>query len=244
MHFFIDPSDLTGNTLRLSEALRHHWLDVLRLKTGDHLSIVVGKEKILHVRIMLLNSELMSFDVLKDEVLVGRQGPRLVLIQSYPKGDKMADILNACTQLGVSEVIPILSSRTVVRIPDAMKRKKESRLRRILMSAAEQSESPFLPMLHPIQSFNQFVEAFSLKKNEQALVPWEEERQLSLKQALTMKAVPQVYYFFIGPEGGLSSEEVFRLSQIGFQSVSLGKSILRVEIAAVTAVSQLQFFLS
>ena len=166
----------------------------------------------------------------------------LTLYQAMLKAEKFEMVLQKGTELGVSVFVPYYCDRSV-RKPGTEK-SGEARLKRwrkIITEAAEQSGRSRLPVLSEPVSFSDAcnrVEGF-------ALIPWEEEVQTGLKQALAQRADSQqqldTVSVFIGPEGGFTPDEVSLAREQGILPVTLGKRILRAETAGIAAVTAIMY---
>ena len=171
------------------------------------------------------------------------------LVQSLPKGDKIGDIIQSCTELGVSRITPVISERSI-SLPDAGSAvRKQERWQTIAESAATQSRQLRCPVVDPIVSLAswQLPGAY-----DAAWVCWEEtEVVLSLRAALEglrpqragceTAGTPFRVLILIGPESGLSEGEVAVLKSKGLSPVSLGQTILRVEHAGFYACAQIRY---
>ena len=167
---------------------------------------------------------------------------RLTLYQSVLKAEKFEMVLQKGTELGVSAFVPFYCDRSVPK--SGAKQGGEAKLerwRKIITEAAEQSGRSRLPALAEPADFRD-----ACKRVEGlALVPWEEEEQTGLKQALARsKAGGQsldAVSILIGPEGGFTSEEVDLAREMGILPVTLGKRILRAETAGIAAVTAIMY---
>lgn len=165
--------------------------------------------------------------VLKDSREIGL---RLVLFQALPKGAKMELILQKAVELGVSEVVPVHTLRSVSTGDRA------GRWGRIAHQAAMQCRRDFIPI---IQNIHNIAEAIKYAESlELSLVAYEEERANTISQNLR-KA--QSIGIFIGPEGGFDLSEIEILSSANVNAVSLGRRILRTETAAIAALTAVLF---
>lgn len=171
------------------------------------------------------------------------------LVQSLPKGDKIGEIIQSCTELGVSRITPVISERSI-SIPDAgSAARKQERWQTIAESAATQSRQRRCPPVDAIVPLNDWQPDgdYDVK-----LVCWEEaDLKASLKSILTGFA-PQIdamakskqtlrVLILIGPESGLAESEVVVLQKKGLTPVSLGETILRVEHAGFCACAQIRY---
>lgn len=173
---------------------------------------------------------------------VGDTEPRtpVTLFQGIPKGDKMDLIIQKNVELGVTRIVPVIMERTVVKFSDPRdKSKKTERWNRISMEAAKQCGRLSVPVVHPPVSMK---EALDLVPGEALrLVPYENEQELRLKAVLRGAKEPSAVAFFIGPEGGISGDEIDALMAADFRPVSLGKRILRTETAGFAVLAAIRY---
>ncbi len=169
-----------------------------------------------------------------------RESPlRVTLAQALGKGDKMDWVVEKATELGVAQIAPFVSSRTVPRLDEAGSEKRRARWQKIALSAAKQSGRTKVPEIIELADFSTLVRhawPCALK-----LLCWEGESQLNLTQLHRETPGVESLLLVIGPEGGLSPDEVAEATRNGFKSVGLGKRILRTETAALAALSLAQF---
>jgi 16S rRNA (uracil1498-N3)-methyltransferase len=232
MHRFFTPTEqfpaITG-----SDA--HQIRDVLRLKPGDRLELLTGDGLVHEAKISHLAKERIDCEILSSSPTDSEPKIRITLAQGLPKGRKMDLIVEKCVELGVSQIIPLLTERTVA------KEAKLERWRKIAKEAAEQSKRAMVPEIKEIIKFNDLLklkDQFSL-----ALIPWELEQDCSLKKLFTDNRITgySSILIVIGPEGGFSQAEVAAAVQAGFVPVSLGKRILRTETAGLAALAAINY---
>jgi 16S rRNA (uracil1498-N3)-methyltransferase len=138
--------------------------------------------------------------------------------------------IQKATELGVTQITPIVSERCEVRLNDERADKRLAHWRQIAISACEQCGRSVLPVIHPPMSLRDWL-------------PVEADLKLVLHPVaapLTSHARPQTLAFLIGPEGGLSESEVEQAANQGFQPARLGPRVLRTETAPVVALSVAQ----
>ena len=165
----------------------------------------------------------------------------VVLYQGMPKGDKLELIIQKCTELGVSAVIPVETSRSVVHLDNSKAGKKLERWQKIAQEASQQSKRVQVPTVGPYYNWKQFLNHLS-QQNGLTIVFWEDEQTQSLKALLRSQAEkPQRINLVVGPEGGLSEDEVEQLRALGAVSASLGKRILRTETAGMAGISMVMY---
>ena len=166
------------------------------------------------------------------------EGEPSVEITLYPaiiKGDKFEYVLQKGTELGVSTFIPIVCERS---IPNARRwgKGRYERWRAIAREAAEQSGRGRVPRIEAAVRFGEACE----KHVGAGVVPWEMEKSYGLRQALGQVKERRIG-IFIGPEGGLTSDEVGLATANGIRPVTLGRRILRAETASVAAVAAIMY---
>jgi 16S rRNA (uracil1498-N3)-methyltransferase len=149
------------------------------------------------------------------------------------KGDRMDWIIQKATELGVTEISPIFTGRTEVKLSGSRLDKKLSHWQQIAISACEQSQRNRVPSINPILSFDAWLE---LKHNGLKLL-MNHLGDLGLSE---MSPKDQHIVLLVGPEGGLSENEICVAEASGYTSVSMGPRILRTETAPVAALSILQ----
>jgi len=209
-----------------------HHLRVARVVPGEEVEVFDGRGR---AWAAWLESEDDGGALLRlGEERPGATGRTVVLIQGLPKGDKLDWVLQKATELGVSAVWPVLTERSVARPkPDALGA-RHARWQRIVEEAARQSgraEVPEVAMLRPLEHAVR-----SLVRGMQLLVLDEEERGRRLGASAGDGAVALV----VGPEGGLTREEVAGLRASGGLPVSLGPMVLRTETAGLAALAVLR----
>ncbi|MCG0274761.1 MAG: 16S rRNA (uracil(1498)-N(3))-methyltransferase [Thermosediminibacteraceae bacterium] len=236
--FFVCGKINPGDVVEISGEDAHHITKVLRMAKGEFLNLSNGVDSIGKGQILELIPESCKIKVkVIEKTNFEPKRPRITLFQGVPKGQKFDFILQKNTELGVAEFVPVITERTVVEIDDKKSKKKVERWQKIVKEAAKQCCRPDLPVVHEPVDFDECIKL--LKKYPLVLVPWEEEREVFLKQILsTVSADLKDIAVLIGPEGGLSKEEIEKVKKSGAITVSLGPRILRTETAgfAVTTI--------
>lgn len=238
--FFIDEHAICENKAVVSGNLFCHMVRVLRLKIGTRvlLSDGIGRR---HVGVIdSIGKE--NLVILLEESTVEHErphGPLVTLYQGLPKGSKMEFILQKCTELGVDSLVPFVASRSIAQLPQDRGTERLGRWRRIVAEAARQSNRPTIPELRPVMDFSELLASADQTVR---LLLWEEEKSNRLKSVLGSLPLPETVAVMVGPEGGLSKDEVAAATQAGFIPVTLGSRILRTETAGIALLAVLQFF--
>lgn len=219
------------------EELRH--LRVARIRPSEHIALIQPDGVVIEV----------EFHETIEDGVVGRivsvipevPTPRVTLYCGVSKGDRMDLSIRLATELGVPCIVPFLSSRTIVRFEDASKAQSKSlRWTKVALAAAKQSSRTSAPVIEEPLPFSDVVRRVSA--HDLVLVAWEEQERGSLRdhvsRALAVSGKAPIELdaaIIVGPEGGLSSEEVDALSDAGAYPITLGTTILRSETACAVA---------
>lgn len=235
--FFIKNEQVSKDILYIEGEDVKHIRDVLRLRTGDKIEAVC--EEFIYIgKILQIEKNLVTVKIA--EIFKGNGEPsfNIILYQGIPKGEKMDFIIQKCTELGVKEFFPLLTERTVVKVKDKNKEKsKITRWTKIAKEAAQQSKRDLFPKIDDIISFDDMIE---LIKGENIIVPYEEEKNNRIRDAIKSIKNGRVN-LIIGPEGGFAQKEIETLRGIGANTVTLGPRILRTETAGIVAASILLY---
>ena len=215
----------------LSQEEASHALKVLRLREGDECQALMEGEIYAAV---LEKTEPEVILQLGEKLPSPEAQVKVTLYQGLPKGDKMEFITQKCTEGGVYAITPVLFSRCVVKWEKKDNEKKLPRWQRIAQEAGKQSGRAITPEIHAPLTLKELCG--EIKKHELALVPWEEEKGNGIRKNWQgQKDVAIV----IGPEGGMSEEEIALLKEAGAVPVTLGPRILRTETAGMAALFSL-----
>jgi|LSQX01.2.fsa_nt_gb 16S rRNA (uracil1498-N3)-methyltransferase len=238
--FYVDKSKIQGEWVRITGEDVKHITKVLRLSPGDPVVICDGDNT---------DYEGVIERTGKDEIKVrlgnaSRSGTEaameMVLYQAIAKGTKMELIIQKGTELGVAAFVPVITSRTVVRLEGRNDTpKKLQRWQRIAMEASKQSGRGRIPDVRSPMDFDQALEemtGYSL-----ALLPHAGEG------GLTIDAIPggvgdyADIAVMVGPEGGFSDDEIKRARDRGIEIVSMGPRTLRTETAGMVIAAILMY---
>ena len=242
MHrFFVSPTAFNGQLVTLTGDQAHQVRRVLRMRLGDRITVLDNRGWAYESILVAVGDDSVKFQVVRRWASAGEPRTHITLLQAVLKGDRFGWALQKGTEIGVSQFVPLICERNVVKDLDAVEQKR-ARWERIIREAAEQSGRARLPQLAPAQLFPQAIQPDPMPSDPSAasplrLIPWEDEPTLRLKEALAgcnfaRGARIQV---FVGPEGGFTEEEVHLARRYGVKPVSLGPRILRAETAGVVA---------
>ncbi len=241
MHrFFVEPSQIEGNYIHITGKDVNHIKNVLRMKQGEEILISDGDKQEYTCYIEQLEAEEVLAHVIYVEEAGFELSSKIYLFQGLPKSDKMELIIQKAVELGVWEVIPVATSRAVVKLDEKKAAKKVARWQQIAESAAKQSKRMRIPKVHPVCSFQEALEY--AKQCHVKMIPYELARGMKATRQLIDSIEPgQSIAIFIGPEGGFSEAEVEGAISHDIQPITLGKRILRTETAGLAVLSILMF---
>ena len=208
-----------------------HLTKVLRAKAGDEIIVcdMAGTDYV--CSITQLDKSCVTAEILSSAPCEAEPKSKITLYQSLPKGDKMELIVQKAVELGVCEIVPVITKRCVSRPDSAALKKKTDRWQKIAAEAAKQSGRGIIPQVKEAVSYQQ---ALQMAGDCPRKILFYEQATVPLKGLLANPAQTAV---FIGPEGGYEEEEVAWAKEAGVNICTLGKRILRCETAPMAALA-------
>ena len=240
-HFFVSPEDIKGNKVLIRGAEARHIVTVLRKKKGDEIDIFDGYGNEFKARILEIDRSgefpRIRAGIIAQKSMQTEPKLKIILFQSIPKGNRLNFIIQKSTEIGVSEIVPIVTERTIVRLDSKRSKERVLRWQKIAQEAAKQSRRNWIPSVGPVLDFSQALNEFSERKPGMGIIAWEAEEKNRLREVLRGRLGRGIsdltLAIFIGPEGGFTPEEVERARSVGLVPVSLGSRILRTETAGL-----------
>ncbi len=237
--FYVSPSNIKENNIYFSGEQVNYIKKVLRLKEGAEVAVTDGLGQTYLCRLLSFFPEEGHGEIIA--LLQEEKEPktRVVLYQGIAKGDKMDQVVQKSVELGVTEIVPLITHRCVVKLEGSKGESKRQRWQKIAQGALEQSGRNILPIVRSPLVFEQAIEK-DVKKDEEntlTLFPWEEAEGNTLRSVLNTFSSPHTVRIFIGPEGGFTSEEAQLAQDEGAKQVTLGPRILRTETAGPTVLA-------
>ena len=237
--FFLSSGIPENGFFQISGDDAKHISFSLRMRRGEHLTVCDGEGMDYDCEITAMDGQIVTLAILSSCPTVTEPPVKLRLYQSVPKGDKFEYIVQKAVELGVSEIIPVYSSRCIVK-PDAKSEEKRIlRLGRIAEEAAKQCGRGIIPRVLPHMRYTDAVKSCG----ENAFICYEDEKSFSLKAYLQdfSQKERNSLSFFVGPEGGYAADEVMLAAEHGIPSVKLGPRILRSETASGFVLSSITY---
>jgi len=225
MNLFYAPELDQQTHYQLTEEESTHCIKVLRMKIGDTLTLTNGNGVFLTGKVVVDHPKHCTLEIIERRLVDSPRSYRLHLAVAPTKNMTRYEwFLEKATELGIDRITPLIchhSERVHLR---------HDRLERIIIAAAKQSLSAYVPHLDEPISFNAFMD--SCRAQQMFIAYVDENHQLDLKHAVNPG---QDVVILIGPEGDFSPKEIELALKTGYQPVSLGKSRLRTETAALAA---------
>ncbi len=234
MHrLLVETKSLSSSRPLLSAEARRH-LKVVRLKQGEQVELFDGKGR---WRVYTMAGDGLSPT---GEICEACRGRGLVLFACVTKGSRWDWTIEKATELGVTRIVPVISDRTIVRIPQAERESKRARWARIAEDAARQSDAKWLPEVMAAVDFAEAAKmAAALDCYVGALSQERPQDLLSALEAGRASRSDRTLAVFVGPEGDFTPEELASLLKVA-TPVSFGDTILRAETAAIYGVGVLK----
>ncbi|MCS2148329.1 16S rRNA (uracil(1498)-N(3))-methyltransferase [Scandinavium manionii] len=222
-----------GSQIALSEDAANHVGRVLRMGAGQAIQLFDGSNQVFEAEIIQADKKSVRVNVLSGET-DDRESPlHIHLGQVMSRGEKMEFTIQKSIELGVSLITPLFSERCGVKLDAERLNKKLQQWQKIAIAACEQSGRNVVPEIRPAMTLEQWCaeEESGLKLN------------LHPRASASINTLPQPVErvrLLIGPEGGLSADEIAMTARYAFTDILLGPRVLRTETTALTAITALQ----
>ena len=219
---------------QLSEEESHHASRVLRLKSNDLITIIDGQGKSAIGEIIVITKKEVHFKII-EAIFEANVSPQIhIAIAPTKSNDRFEYFLEKATELGVSEITPLHCSNS------ERKSIKIDRFEKIVMSATKQSGNLYLPKVHNLKTFNDFISALDVETIYYIAHCEDDLKKTELKNVLLLA---KKVCILIGPEGDFTNEEINLAKENNIKPVSLGKTRLRTETAGVIACHTIKLIL-
>lgn len=232
--FFTEQAD--DKEIVLTGENAHHIGRSLRMRPGEEVT-VCAEGKDYRCEILRITEAEVFLQPLEITPCAAEPTVQVTLYQALPKADKLSEIVQKCTELGIVRIVPVLTSRCVARSSASDFGKKRQRLQKIALSAAKQSGRGIIPEVGGLLTWKEALSA--MQQEDVSVMLYEEEGGVRFGEVKLAGA--ERIGLFIGSEGGISEEEAREAEAAGLHRVWLGKRILRCETAPTAALSILMY---
>ena len=231
--FYVDFALSPDSVVELPDNVVRH-LNVLRVKNTEEIVLFNGNGKSYPALPEVLEKRRASVRILREEATDNESPLNITLVQAVSAAERMDFTLQKSVELGVTEIRPVISERCVVRLSGERAEKRVARWQEIVVSACEQSGRNIVPKVLPLTTYAQALQQLP-QETTKLLMSLNRAQKLSDVQPQSGKVV-----FMVGPEGGWTEQEEQQAFDAGFQSVTLGKRVLRTETASLAAIAAMQ----
>jgi len=229
---WVPSAELDGPSVTLQGEEHRYLVRVLRVQSGDTVDLFDGRGVEVGATVTRVGPRDLALALGERRRMPLPDAPPVTLLQGLPRGERMDLIVQKATELGAARVVPVRTSRSATG-----QQARLDRWERIAREAARQCGRPELLEIAPLLSLAEALDG--LAAGGARVVPWEEAPSAPALQAL-VPARPTAVAVLIGPEGGLTREEVAQATGAGFEIATLGPRILRTETAAIAALAAIQ----
>lgn len=238
--FYVPKDNVKGKEILVEGEEAHHILDVMRLEEGDEVVVFDGTGKEYQGVIEESNKKTKHILVVVESVREKSPNtlPEITLAQALPKKGKMDYIAEKATELGVSEILPVVTARSIVRPDEKSKVKKVERWRKIAIEASKQCGRMSVPRVGEVTAFKEIKDILS--SYDMVLMACFSEEALPVKKAISGTR-PKKILVLVGPEGGFTPEEIELVREENTKYISLGERVLKSDTAGLFVLSSLNY---
>lgn len=230
------PQPITANqTIELESGASKHILAVLRLKPGAALILFDGSGREFDAYLDGAENLKAWLRIASEHISHNESPLRISLAQGISRGERMDFTLQKAVELGVVEIFPVLTERSVVRLDEKQAVRKREHWQQLVIAACEQSGRVRVPAVHAPASLDSLFSVNPPHDLKLLLKPNADSAISDLSPPVNNQTL-----LLVGPEGGLSEAEAATARQAGFTSAHIGPRVLRTETAALVALSLLQ----
>ena len=226
---------VNNRELILDKSDINHIINVMRMKVGNKFQIVYN-EKLYTCAIKNIEKRNVEYEIIDTEELKDKKKYKVILACSIIKEQKMDYLIQKATELGVDEIIPLITERTIVKV-DSKKDNKINRWTKIAKEATEQSHRIKMPTIHNIITLKELINV----RGNAKIVCNTNEMSKNIKKVLQDNKKSDTMIIVVGPEGGFSEKELTFLTENDFISVSLGNNVLRAETVPLYILSVINY---
>lgn len=241
--FFVNSNQINDEKVQITGEDVNHIKNVLRLQKDEVIQVCnTDTSKSYITKIVELSNDNILVEILEECNESTETNILVHIFQGLPKQEKMETIIQKATEIGVCDITPVKMERCVVKLDEKTASKKVERWQKIAEVAAKQSKRDKIPTIHSCINFKSIYE--KLQEYDIVIMAYEEEKETSIKRILT--SLPHgkklKIAVIVGPEGGISKDEVDLLSRLpNIKVVTLGKRILRTETAPLVLASVIMY---
>lgn len=237
--YFVNSTQIIENQITIIGEDYQHLKKVLRAVKGDIITVCCdGFDYTAEIN-EISNTYIRSIIIDKKKNLT-EAALKVTLYQGLPKADKMELIVQKCIELGVNEIVPVITERCISKINNSNDaQNKVSRWQKIAFEAAKQCNRGIIPKIGMPIKFDEAIELAS--KMDLSVIPYEKENSIGINAVISKCSDVATASIFIGPEGGFTQQEIQLAESNNIKKITLGPRILRTETAGMVALSLIMY---
>ncbi len=240
--YWIQPQDIADHQVQFEGDTFHHIFSVCRQDAGSHFEVLCDKKAYL-VEVTEVGKKSAKAEIKEVRIIPEMPYPHLHIALSVSRYQVMDDLVEKLVEMGVASFHPFFSDYSFVKSANSFPRQKLERWEKIVVSATQQCGRGELMKTYAPVDLKDILMQINQSPNHLGLLAYEGESEKSLSSYLKSNKNPNItdIWCLIGSEGGFSAQEIARLQNLGFDPVTLGRQVLRVETACLTLVSVLKY---
>jgi len=231
--FYTTSDSVQGDRIHLGPAEARHLVRVLRHQVGEQILVVDGQGNEYRCAIAEIGKRAVTCDIMSKTRRAREAITEVTLAPGITKGSKLDLVVETATELGVGQIAPLRTARTIAGLTPA----RLQRFEKLAIAALKSSTRTMLPRIRAVTDFEQFVKDSNYY--DVKLIAYEGEKQTRLPGLVNRR--PSRVALIIGPEGGFTEPEIAYAQAQGFQTFSLGPRRLRAETACIVALTMLMY---
>jgi len=236
--FYHSKSININENIVMDDFAAHHALKVMRLKNNDQLILFNGDGSDYTGQVINISKRQVEVSIKSKKNIGNESNLRVILLQALTSSEKMDLIIQKTTELGISEIQPIVCERSIVKIKKEKIEKKLSHWRQVSIAACEQCGRAKIPKIHEPENIIKYLERI-IESDKETKIILSPESSESLSNITS--SIKQNIKVLIGPEGDFTKQELDLSIQKGFSPIKIGPRILRTETAPISILSILQY---
>jgi len=236
---FLEGSYQANQTIPLPKEQAHYVLTVLRLKNNFQIEAFNGHGLLAKGTLIVTSRRTADFQIESVEETQTESPLNTILVQGISKGDRMDASIQKAVELGVTAIQPVFTERCDVKLQDDKLEKRRNQWQTIVINACEQSGRTVVPQILPIQTYQAWLDSKSESSQPTFGLVLDPYAKSSLK-TVAQPATETPIHLLVGPEGGLTENEVEAAKMAGLTAVQLGPRVLRTETAGPAILAILQ----
>ena len=221
-------NDISDNCIRLDRDETRHLIKVMRLKIGDRVEVVDGIGNLYSGKVTGIINRIVEISILNRQFIEREPNLIAAAVAITKNSSRFEFFVEKATEIGIDEIIPLITKRTL------QSKLKPERLKKIIISAGKQSRRVHFPVLKDTMNIDLLLQRYANLEQKYVAHCEDDQERIELAQAYDAN---QQTLILIGPEGDFTSEEINLLTANDFKPITLGHNRLRVETAAIYAMS-------